>query len=287
MNASDCGNLSFIYCMINRILPFLLVAAVISSCGGEDNGSENGSSDNTASLIPAPSNISFQVINEFPHDTLAFTEGFTFYNGRLFESTGAPDAPHNNGTWIGEINLGTGKVDKKIEMGKTYFGEGIVFLNDRLYQLTYQTKKGFIYDAKTFKKIREFSYGSEGWGLTHDGQNLIMSTGSSNLYYLSPDSLNFIKMLPIQDNNGYVGSINELEYINGFIYANQWLTPNILKIDPATGHVVGKFDLSKQVAEVKAKYPGSEELNGIAYDSSAQKTYITGKKWPIIYEIKW
>jgi glutaminyl-peptide cyclotransferase len=153
--------------------------------------------------------------------------------------------------------------------------------------LTYTTKKGFIYDAKTFKKLREFSYASEGWGLTHDGQNLIMSTGTSNLYYLSPDSLAFVKMLPVQDNNGYVAQINELEYINGFIYANQWLTPNILKIDPATGYVVGKFDLARQLAEIKSKYAGAEELNGIAYDTATQKTYITGKKWPVIYEIKW
>ena len=114
-----------------------------------------------------------------------------------------------------------------------------------------------------------------------------MSNGTSNIYYLNADSLTFIRMLAVQDNNGYVSDINELEFINGFIYANKWLTDYILKIDPSTGYVVGKMDLSKQVAEVKAKHRQAEEMNGIAYDSVSRKTYITGKKWPVIYEIKW
>lgn len=266
------------------LLYFLVVCFVLPACGSNDANADANSGE---PAIAAPVNLSFQVLNQFPHDTTAFTEGFTFYDGKLYESTGSPDAPHNSGTWIGAVDLQSGKVDKKVDLGTSYFGEGIVFFKDKIYQLTWQTKKGFVYDAKTFKKLREFSYGSEGWGLTHDGENLIMSTGSSNLYYLSPDSLSFVKMLPVQDNNGYVGSLNELEYINGYIYANQWLTPNILKIDPATGYVVAKLDLTKQVAEVKAKFPGAQEMNGIAYDSATQKTFITGKKWPVIYEIKW
>lgn len=156
-----------------------------------------------------------------------------------------------------------------------------------MYQLTYKEGKGFVYDVKTFEKLKEFPYKSEGWGLTNDGKHLIMSTGGSNLYYLDPDSLSFLKMLPIQNNNGYANNINELEYINGFIYANEWLTPNILKIDPNTGYVVGKLDLAKQVAEVKNRYPDAQEMNGIAYDSTSGKTFITGKKWPVIYEIRW
>jgi len=144
-----------------------------------------------------------------------------------------------------------------------------------------------VYDAATFKKLREFTYKGEGWGLTNDGTSLIMSNGTSNLYYLNPDSLTFIKMLAVQDNNGYVENINELEYINGFIYANKWLSGDILKIDPATGYVVGKMDLSRYSGEVKSKNSEAQEMNGIAYDSMSRKTYITGKKWPVIYEIKW
>jgi glutamine cyclotransferase len=144
-----------------------------------------------------------------------------------------------------------------------------------------------VYDAKTFEKLREFSYNSEGWGLTNDGKHLIMSAGTSNLYYLHPDSLTFVKMLPVQDNNGFVPNINELEYIEGYIYANFWPSANILKIDPSTGYVVARMDLSKQHSALKSKHPGAEEMNGIAYDSTTHKTYITGKKWPVIYEIKW
>jgi glutamine cyclotransferase len=262
--------------------------AVIILCGCNGNEDQDNNSSDNLDVVPAAVNLSYQIINQFKHDTSAFTEGFTFYNGKLFESTGAPEPPaKTSGTWIGSIDLQTGKYDKKIDLGKSIFGEGITFLNGKVYQLTYTTEKGFVYDAATFKKIKEFTYKGQGWGLTNDGKNLIMSTGSSNLYYLDPETLKFTKMLAVQDNNGYVSDINELEYIDGFIYANKWLTGNILKIDPATGYVVGKMDLSKQVSEVKSKYSDAEELNGIAYDSISRKTYITGKKWPVIYEIKW
>lgn len=270
-----------------RTASLVMICAIIFwACN--NNPDNNDSEDNEGNSIPPPTNLTYQVINQFPHDTLAFTEGFTFYEGRLFESTGAPDSPKTtSGTWVASIDLKTGKYDRKIDLGSRYFGEGITFLNGKLYQLTWKDKVGFVYDAKTFKKLREFPVRSEGWGLTNDGKHLIMSAGTSNIYYLEPDSLTFVKMLPIQNNNGYANNINELEYINGFIYANEWLTANILKIDPNTGYVVAKLDLSKQLAEVKKRFPQAEEMNGIAFDSTTGKTYITGKKWPVIYEIKW
>lgn len=270
---------------VRRASLLAIVSTALWACNGNNNQDDTSSEEDNN--IDAPINLTYQVINQFGHDTLAFTEGFTFHDGKLYESTGAPDSPETSDTWIASVDLKSGKYDKKISMGKTYFGEGITFLNGRLYQLTWKDGKGFVYDASTFKKLREFSYKSEGWGLTNDGINLIMSTGTSNLYYLDPDSLTFIKMLPVQDHNGYVSNINELEYINGFIYANEWLKGNILKIDPTTGYVVGKIDLSRQVAEAKSKYPGAQEMNGIAYDSTTRKTYITGKKWPVIYEVRW
>jgi glutaminyl-peptide cyclotransferase len=264
----------------------LACSLLFTACNNGNN--EDDSSDDDDAFIPAPVNLSFQVINQFRHDTSAFTEGLSFFNGTLYESTGSPDSPQtSSGTWIASIDLPTGKYERKVDLGRKYFGEGITFLNGKVYQLTYKEKKGFVYDARTFKKLREFTYQSEGWGLTNDGTNLIMSTGGSNLYYLNPDSLNFIRMLAVQDNRGYTSNLNELEFIDGFIYANEWLTGNILKIDPATGFVVGKFDLSKQVNEVKIKYPAAEEMNGIAHDTATKKTYITGKKWPVIYEIRW
>jgi glutaminyl-peptide cyclotransferase len=262
---------------------FVFFNMIITSCGNNDQPA----SDDDDTGVPAPMTISFQVVNQFSHDTSAFTEGLAFYNGQLYESTGSPDEPSNSGTWISSLDLATGKYSRKVDLGKSFFGEGITFLNNRVYQLTYKSQVGFIYDAQSFKKLGEFKYRSEGWGLTNDGNSLIMSAGTSNIYYLAPDSVAFTKMLAVQDNTGYVNNINELEFIGGYIYANKWLTNEILKIDTATGHVVGRFDLSRQVAEVKNKNPQALELNGIAHDSTTGKTYITGKKWPVIYEIRW
>jgi len=271
-----------------RLMIFLLTVFFAAAC---NNNNDSPARDSESSVvedhIPPPVLISYQLLNQFPHDTLSFTEGLTFYNGQLYESTGAPDDPATNHTWVGPVDLKTGSFEKKIDLGKKYFGEGITFLNDKMYQLTWKSQTGFVYDARTFKKIKNFSFKSEGWGLTNDGTNLIMSTGSSNLYFLDPDSMAFVKMLPVQDNNGYVSNLNELEFVNGSIYANHWLTSEILKIDPASGHVVAKLDLGSIVKEIKTKYPNAEEMNGIAYDSSSKKTYITGKKWPFIYQIAW
>ena len=159
-------------------------------------------------------------------------------------------------------------------------------MHEKVYQLTYTNKIGFIYNAKTYKKLGEFHYKGEGWGMTTDGSYLIMSDGSSNISYLDPLTFKAIKILGVTDNNGLVSNINELELINGFIYANQWLTGYILKIDTSSGKVVGKLDLSSLKSIAVSKYPGSLEMNGIAYDAVANKIYITGKLWPNIYEIK-
>ncbi len=258
------------------------MALLLVGCADEDN--RNYTDEHH---VKAPVNLSFQVVNQFPHDTAAFTEGFSFYAGELYESTGSPSSPPTNGTWIAKLDLATGQYDRKVDLGTSYFGEGMTFLNDKVFQLTWTTKKGFIYDAKTFKKLGEFSYASEGWGLTNNGIHLIMSTGSNNLYFLDPESLQFVRTLAVQDNKGFVSNLNELEYIDGYVYANQWMTPYILKIDPQTGHVVAKMDFTRQVNEIKSKHPYAEEMNGIAYDSLSRKTYITGKKWPFVYEIKW
>jgi glutamine cyclotransferase len=265
------------------IAPLLLSLFLLAACGNNDTQSE----DTEDSGVPAPLMLNYQLVNEFKHDTGSFTEGLNFYNGQLYESTGAPESPPNNGNWIGPINLQTGAFTKKATLDSTFFGEGITFLNDKVYQLTLKNQKGFVYDAKTFKKLREFPFKGEGWGMTTDGKYLIASSGNSNLYYLDPDSLTFVKMLGVQDNNGFVSDLNELEYIDGFIYANIWLKSQIVKIDPATGYVVGKMDLSKVMQDVKQKYPDAVEMNGIAHDTTTRKTYITGKKWPVIYEIKW
>lgn len=210
-----------------------------------------------------------------------------FHKGLLYESDGAPlDIPFTRSV-IGVSDLATGSFTPKVEIDKSrYFGEGIVFLNNKLYQLTYKNQRGFVYDAATFKKIKEFTYASaEGWGLTTDGKHIIMSDGTSKINYLDPQSLLPVKTLQVSENGMERDRLNELEYINGFIYANIWQTSTIVKIDPATGRVVGKLDLSAIKNEVGNRKPNIDELNGIAYDSITGKVLVTGKLWPAIYEI--
>jgi glutaminyl-peptide cyclotransferase len=235
----------------------------------------------------SPENISFKVVDTFPHDTTSYTEGFLFYKGMLFESTGHTNSYSSSRSAFGPVDLKNGRIEIKAEIDKKkYFGEGIAFLKDRIYQLTDTTHIGFIYSAETFKKLGTFTYDGDGWGLTTNGKYLIMSDGSSNLYYREPSTFKIIKTLNVTDNNGPVQNINELEMINGYIYANQWLSDNMLKIDTTTGKVVGRLDLTSLKTGAKEKYPYSEETNGIAFDSVSNKIYVTGKLWPQIYEIQ-
>jgi glutamine cyclotransferase len=248
-----------------------------------DNTTPDNAADNT------PPTVNYTVIKALPHDTSAYTEGLLFHDGQLYESTGTePDMPADRRSLFGTVDTNTGKITPKVELDRNkYFGEGIVFLDGKVYQLTYTTKVGFIYDAKTFKKLGEFTFPSnEGWGMTTDGTHLIMSDGTSNINYLDPNTLKLVRVLGVTDNNGPVSNINELEWIKGYLYANQWQTNYILKIDPASGKVVARLNLESLANQAKTQYPGSEVLNGIAYDSASDKVYVTGKLWPNIYEIK-
>lgn len=232
--------------------------------------------------------IKFTVENQYPHDITSFTEGFLFHDNKLFESTGAPENLPQARSLFGIVDLKTGKIDVKVELDKNiYFGEGIVFLNGKVFQLTYKNQIGFIYDGKTFKNVGKFNYANrEGWGLTTDGKSLIMSDGTSYLTYLDPTNFSVIKTLDVAENDYVVEHLNELEFINGFIYANIYTTNFIVKIDPNTGNVVGKMDLSPLLYESKVRNPNLAETNGIAYDSVSKKVLVTGKFWPTIYEIK-
>lgn len=254
-----------------------LTTVLFASCNGND--SNNGGGNAT----PEPTkSISYSVVATYPHDTSSFTEGLLFYEGELFESTGLTGKSK-----LIKSDLKTGKPIKSIAIGDQYFGEGIVIINDTVYMLTYQDEVGFMYDVNNFKKIGEFKFASkEGWGMTTDGKRIIASDGTSNLYYYEPGSFKLLQQQTITEAGSLVPNINELEYIEGFIYANQWQYPYILKISPATGEVVGKIDLSAITETVKAKYPFAEYINGIAYDASTRKIYITGKWWPELYEIQ-
>jgi glutamine cyclotransferase len=186
-----------------------------------------------------------------------------------------------------------GKTLKSVKLTKEYFGEGITVLNNRIYQLTWKESKVFVYDASTFKKINELTWPHDGWGMTNDGKNIIISTGSSILYFVDPENFKILNQISVTDNYGPVSLVNELEYVNNFIYANVYETDFILKIDPETGNVVGKLDLSgllqKSGMQYNAQnYPGTNGnvLNGIAYDSVKNSFFVTGKMWPALFEIK-
>ena len=272
---------------MNRLIPFALILSLLAACNQSDRNA--GADTTTSSADNTPPLISYTVMKELPHDTSAYTEGFLFHDGQLYESTGTDNnMPDDRLSRFGIVDTTTGKIHTKVEIDrKKYFGEGIVFLNGKVYQLTYTTKVGFIYDAKTFQKLGEFTFPSkEGWGMTTNGAQLIMSDGTSNISYLDPNTFRLVKVLGVTDNNGPVSNINELELIKGYVYANQWQTNYILKIDTSSGKVVGKLDLGSTVGQESNKYPGSEVLNGIAYDSASGKIYITGKLWPNIFEIK-
>jgi glutaminyl-peptide cyclotransferase len=295
---------------MNRLVIFLVASALLAACN--NSGKDAGATSGIPPANNGPDTINFAVVKAYPHDTGAYTEGFLFHDGQLYESTGTEyiSMPHTRRSLFGSVDLATGKIDPKAELDRTkYFGEGIVFLHDKVYQLTWKTKIGFIYDAKTFKKIGEFTFPSkEGWGMTTDGKYIIMSDGSSNISYLDPDSTHpeqveivyddsskivktlpsfkLVRILGVRDNNGYVGDINELELIKGYIYANVYTKNNIVKIDPSSGMVVGLMNFDSLVSEAKSKYADAEYFNGIAYDSTTGKVYVTGKLWPNIYEIK-
>ncbi|WP_206022514.1 glutaminyl-peptide cyclotransferase [Pseudoflavitalea sp. G-6-1-2] len=271
--------------MKNLVYSSLLLSVILGSCNSNDNTDNNNNSGNTVEA--GTPRLQYTVVNAFPHDTESFTQGLTIHNGQMYESTGSPgEGIKNNGSWIGPVDLATGKAEHKAKLAPEHFGEGSTILNNKAYYITWQTKAGFVYDLPDFKLVKQFTYNHDGWGLTNDGTNLIMSDGSNKLYFYSPDSLKMLNIVSVSDYNGPVANINELEYINGFVYANQWETPYILKIDPNSGKVVGQLDLSNLTNEIRNTAPEADVLNGIAFDSANGKIYITGKKWPKVYEIK-
>jgi glutamine cyclotransferase len=222
----------------------------------------------------------FQVVNSWPHDCKAFTQGLIFYQDVFYESTGQ----------YGESSLRrveplTGKVLSKIKVSKEYFAEGIAIFQGKIFQLTWQSHKGFIYDLENFKRIGEFSYDGEGWGLTHDERSLIMSDGTNQLRFLDPVSLKVERTLNVFEDNHPLTQLNELEYVKGEIYANIWHTDRIVRIDPASGKILGSIDLQGLLTS-KGDCSQTDVLNGIAYDEATDRLFVTGKLWPKVFEIK-
>lgn len=271
---------------------FLLPAILLFffSC----NNSSSTSYDNslpTAKLnnISPPVPIMFKVEAVYPHDPKAFTQGLEFHNGKLYEGTGEWGTSN-----LRIVDIKTGNVEKDYLIpDSTIFGEGITIFKNKIYQLTWQNNKVFVYNATDIKHpIATYSWGRQGWGATNDGKNIIISDGTSHLYFVEPDSvkkeLKINKVITVSDNQGEVDSLNELELINGFIYANRWLTNNIVKIDTSNGYVVGEMNLTGllQQYDPAAKPNNDAVLNGIAYDSTTKRLYITGKYWPRMFQVQ-
>lgn len=231
---------------------------------------------------------SYEIVNTFNHDPKAFTQGLIYYNNALYEGTGGSRARGDDFySSLRKVDLETGKVEKKFDLADDYFGEGITILNDKIYQITWREKTAFVYDVNDFKLLKEFKYSGEGWGLTHDGANLIMSDGTHVLRFINPETFETIRTLTVLDEkNKPVMEINELEYIKGEIWANVWQKGDIIRIDPMKGKIVGRIDLEKLADDAMEKSPDADVLNGIAYDAATDRIFITGKRWNKLYEVK-
>jgi glutamine cyclotransferase len=269
--------------MTRRRDSFIWIVAVVTACSteGASASREGGASSPGAGAVVAR----FTTVRSWPHDPTAFTQGLDFHEGKLYEGTGLEGK-----STLREVALETGAVTRKVDLPATVFGEGITVLGDRIYQVTWKAQKGYVYDRATFRKLREFEYAGAGWGLTHDGQSLIMSDGTSLVKFIDPATFAVQRTVTVKDGAREVPSLNELEMVNGELYANVWDTNSIVRIDPATGSVIGWINLEGIFTDSdKRRYlkPGQQidVLNGIAFDEQTRRLFVTGKWWPRLYEI--
>lgn len=245
-----------------------------------DGTSESHNSSFLLTPDTPPVNYSYSVVNKFPHDEEAYTQGLFYYDGKFFESTGLEGSSSLRVT-----DPSTGRIIKMVPMSSSIFAEGITNVNGNIYQVTWRNRMGFIYDINTLEQISTFEYRiNEGWGLVYDGKNIIMSDGSSYLYFMEPLHFTQVDMIQVYNDLGPVSSINEMEYVDGKIFANIYGQAYILIIDPLTGIVTGKLDLERLMP---AGFMGdmAKVLNGIAYNPGTGNLYVTGKNWPVLYEI--
>jgi glutamine cyclotransferase len=238
---------------------------------------QNGAQNN--GLYPPDLQTPYQVVGSSPHDANAFLQGLVWYDGGFYESDGL----------FGESSLRrvaypSGEVLKKIDVPREHFAEGLAMVGDRLIQLTWQSHKGFVYDRDSFNLLGEFPYSTEGWGLTYDGSSLILSDGSANLFFLDPDTYQVTRTLAVTMGGRPVPMLNELEWVKGEVWANVWMTDLIVRIDPTSGQVVGVLDMTGLLPT--PRQDPDDVLNGIAYDADGDHTFVSGKRWPLVFEIR-
>jgi glutamine cyclotransferase len=277
---------------MNRITAIFAMTLLLIACKGGNEGGQ-GSGETVTPSVPEPRPLPYTVLNAYPHDTAAFTQGLEIHKGQLYESTGLVGRSS-----LRRTDLKTGAVTLEKALDSPYFAEGITIRNDTLYQLTWQNHEVILYHAKDLKPIRKIPWSGEGWGITHDADNLYISDGSDKIYVVAPADLKLRRVISVYDNAGPVNNLNELEFINGQLYANRWQYDYIVRIDPATGLVTGKMDMKdllSKYSKTNTTYltaPGSlgeqhgAVLNGIAWDSSGKRILVTGKLWPHIFEIR-
>jgi glutamine cyclotransferase len=223
----------------------------------------------------------YRIVNTYPHDPQAFTQGLDIHDGVLYEGTGL-----NGRSSLRRVDLETGEVLQQTDLAEQYFGEGIVVNGDRIYQITWQSQQAFVYDRETFEVIDTHTYPTEGWGITSDGERLIMSDGTSTLFFRDPETFAEVRHVQVLDGEQPVTRLNELEWVNGEVWANVWQTDRIVRIDPATGAVRGWIDLTGLLQPEDQAGAKVDVLNGIAVDEATGSIYVTGKLWPVLYEIE-
>lgn len=248
--------------------PVLIVAALLFQATAQTRGA-------------APPVYGYQVVRSYPHDKTAFTQGLLYLDGFLYESTGLEGR-----STVRKVELETGRVVQEFRLTPEYFGEGLTNWRTELLQLTWKHSTGFVYDRATLRVLRSFTYSGEGWGLANDGAKLLLSDGTSTIRFLDPQTFREIGRVTVRDRGKPVTQVNELEYIRGEIYANIWQTDRVARISPRTGDVVGWLDLKGLVTAAEANPAGGAVLNGIAYDASKDRLFVTGKLWPKLFEIK-
>jgi glutamine cyclotransferase len=261
----------------------LALAAVLEFAGcGRNSASAEGSSP-TPQPESAPARVpvyTYDVVNAWPHDRGAFTEGLVYLKGILIESTGL-----NGASTLRKVDLQTGRVLQEISVPAEYFGEGAAVLGGKVFQLTWQNQKGFIYDLDSLAREGEFSYAGEGWGLTTDGHSLIMSDGTNQIRFLDPATFKVTRTIGVFSQGRPLKMLNELEYIKGEIFANVWQTQLVVRIDPATGRLLGVIDFSGLLSPAD-RDERTDVLNGIAYDEANDRIFVTGKNWPKLFEVR-
>lgn len=263
------------------LLGLLLLAGFsLVSCGNDSEAPP----DTVSSAVPTRTEIApvytYTIVNTYPHDRQAFTQGLVFDQGGLYEGTGL-----RGQSSLRRVDVTTGAILQRRPLAARFFGEGITVLGEQIMQLTWRSHVGFVYDRRNFILLRQFTYDTEGWGITHDGSRLIMSDGTSNLYFLDPKTFQEISRVEVRDHTGPVHRLNELEYIQGQVYANIWQTDRIARIDPGTGWVTAWIDLTG-LLPLEDRLQGADVLNGIAYDAERDRLFVTGKLWPKLFEIK-